>query len=60
MALAVGVLTRVVFNILRDNLQLKPYKLQDCAMTMPLLLAIIMNFGLNLKNSLICSDEAYI
>ena len=57
MASAVGVSTKIVFNIRSDYLHLKSYKIRDAKRVEFAEWSLAL--GPNLKNSLICTDEAY-
>ena len=66
MASAVQVSTKTVFNILNDDLHLKPYKLQDRHklevhdyVKRVEFATWCLSIGPDIKNCLICSDEAY-
>ncbi len=66
MASAIGVTTKIVFNILHDDLHLKPYKIHDWhkleAHDYPKRVEFGMwslSKGPVLKYNLICTDEAY-
>ena len=58
MASAVGVSTKIVFNIRSDYLHLKSYKIRDAKRVEFAEWSLAL--GPNLKNSVICTDEAYL